>query len=515
MDWLSHANTTSFQIYRKLEGGSSWGGAIATLPSTATFFEDNNVQVQVSYEYKIVRNTSNLGQGFCYLNVGIEMPFVEDRGTVLLLVDNTFTSSLATQLSQLQEDLEGDGWRVQRFDVSRTAPVTSVKALVVGAYNAAPASVKAVLIVGHVPVPYSGNLAPDGHGDHYGAWPADVYYGDVNGNWTDNSVTSAGSQDFRNHNYPGDGKFDQSTIPSQVELAVGRIDLANMPSFPQSETTLLSNYLTKLHQWKVKQFTAQYRAVIDDNFTGYGDAFAQNGWRGFAPLVHPNNVNAGDYFGSLSAGSYVWSYGCGGGWWNGSNGIGTTTDFVSSNLQSVFTILFGSYFGDWDGTDNFMRAALASGRTLTNFWAGYPNWVFHHMGLGAPIGKAVVLTQNNGNGHYEPANWQAGRVHISLLGDPTLRMHVVAPPSSANASVLNSSSATISWGTSPDAVLGYHVYRYDPQAGNWQRRTSSPVSGTSFVDNIAGLAGQVRYMVRALKLESTPTGSYYNLSLGK
>ena len=64
-----------------------------------------------------------------------------------------------------------------------------------------------------------GNLAPDGHGEHYGAWPADVYYGDVNGAWTDNSVWSTGAAWPRNHNVPGDGKFDQTTIPSQVELA--------------------------------------------------------------------------------------------------------------------------------------------------------------------------------------------------------------------------------------------------------------------------------------------------------
>ena len=513
--WLPHSNTTGFTVQRKLEGASSWGSVIASLPGTATQYVDNAVQAGVSYEYRIVRNTANLGQGFAYINAGIGMPMVEDRGTLVLLVDNTFTTSLATQLTQLQEDFEGDGWKVVRFDVSRTAPVASVKAHVVSTYNAAPAQVKAVFIVGHVPVPYSGNLAPDGHGDHYGAWPADVYYGDVNGSWSDNSVWSTGSQDPRNHNVPGDGKFDQSTIPSTVELAVGRIDFANMPAFSQSETTLLANYLTKLHQWKHKQFTAQYRAVVDDNFTGYADAFAQNAWRGFSPLVDPANVNAGDYFNSLSSGTYVWSYGCGGGWWTGSNGIGTTANFTTSNLQSVFTILFGSYFGDWDCTNNFMRASLAQGRTLTNFWAGYPNWYVHHMGLGAPIGKGVITTQNNGGGHYNPANWQAGRVHIALLGDPTLRMHIVAPPGAVNASVLNSTSASISWGASPDAGLGYHVFRYNAQSGTWVRRTTSPVTGTSFTDNISGLSGQVRYMVRALKLEVTPSGSYHNLSQGR
>ena len=109
------ANTTGFTVQRKPEGGASWGNVIASLPSTATQYVDNSVQVGVSYEYRIVRNTSNLGQGFAYINAGIELPMVEHRGTLVLLVDNTFTSSLAAPLAQLQEDLEGDGWKVVRF----------------------------------------------------------------------------------------------------------------------------------------------------------------------------------------------------------------------------------------------------------------------------------------------------------------------------------------------------------------------------------------------------------------
>ena len=54
----------------------------------------------------------------------------------------------------------------------------------------------------------------------------------------------------------------------------------------------------------------------------------QNGWRGFAPLVGPSNLAAGDYFTSMSSGSYLWSYGCGGGYWYQANGIGTTASAV-------------------------------------------------------------------------------------------------------------------------------------------------------------------------------------------
>src|SRR5207253_1848922 len=110
----------------------------------------------------------------------------------------------------------------------------------------------------HVPVPYSGKINPDGHSDHVGAWPADVYYGDIDGNWTDTTVDftqstrppSDAADNLRLTNRPGDGKFDQDQIPSAVELEVGRVDLANMPgddywgvdAVIPSETELLRRY---------------------------------------------------------------------------------------------------------------------------------------------------------------------------------------------------------------------------------------------------------------------------------
>ena len=515
LKWQPHSNTTGFQIWRKMKGGTSWGNAIASLGSTALEYTDNNVQVGANYEYKVARTTSNLGQGYGYVNVGIRVPMVEHRGTMILIVDDFFTSPLSTQLTQLRSDLEGDGWKVVRHDVSRTAPVSTVKSLIVSTYNADPNNVKAVFLVGHVPVPYSGNLAPDGHGEHMGAWPADVYYGDVNGAWTDATVWNAGGAWPRNHNVPGDGKFDQTNIPSAVELAVGRVDMYDLPIFSgQTEVQLMSNYLTKLSNWKRKVFTVPFRGLVDDNFTGYSDAFSQNAWRGFAPFVHPNNVSSLDYFGTLSSQGYLWSYGCGGGWFTGANGIGNSIDFNTNSVNTVFTFLFGSYFGDWDNQNNFLRCALASGTTLTNIWAGYPNWFLHHMALGETIGYGTVLSQNNSTNHYEPQNWNAGRVHIALMGDPSLRMHIVAPPTNVAATLSGASSVNITWTASAEAVLGYHVYRWSGSQQQWQRITTDHVTGTSYLFDANGLSGTQRFMVRALKLESGFSGSYYNLSVG-
>src|SRR5205814_10730318 len=66
---------------------------------------------------------------------------------------------------------------------------------------------------------------------------------------------------------------------------------------------------------------------------------------------------------------------------------------------------------------------------------------------------------------------------------------------------------------SPDSVLGYHVYRAGTAAGLFTRLTSSLVGETSFTDT--GVAsGTYTYMVRAVKLESTTSGTYFNSSQG-
>ncbi|MCB9194313.1 MAG: hypothetical protein H6597_07240, partial [Flavobacteriales bacterium] len=194
LSWPSFPNTNGITIYRKLKSATSWGGIYAAPGASATQYTDNGVSVGTYYEYKLVRSASS-GTGYGYVATGIEVQPTEYMGKVVLLVDNTFTTSLATQLTQLEQDLRSDGWAVLRHDVSRSAAVTSIRALVQADYNADPTNVKAVYMIGHVPVPYSGNINPDGHSGHLGAWPCDGYYGEMNGTWTDNSVNNNGAQE--------------------------------------------------------------------------------------------------------------------------------------------------------------------------------------------------------------------------------------------------------------------------------------------------------------------------------
>lgn len=446
-----------------------------------------------------------------YILTGKSLPPAEHRGSLLLVVDENYAQPLASEIGQLEQDLQADGWEVLRFDVGRDEPVTVVKSLIVNAYSQHP-GLKMVYLLGHIPVPYSGNIYPDGHSEnHWGAWPADVFYGDLDGIWTDVTVNNLTAQFAANHNQPGDGKFDQSAIPSKVELVVGRVDLFDMPAFGQSDVELTRRYLQKAHHFKMGDLDVQRRALVDDHLGIVLGAPAASGWRNFAPMFTADEVAALDYFSTMKSGSYLWSFGGGSGTHTSANGIGSTQDFASDTLRNIFTMLLGSQFGDWNNPDNFLRAPLASpGWTLTSCWAGNPPFTFYSMALGQPIGLSLLQTQNASESDYYPG---PQLVHTALMGDPTLRLHPLKPPTDVTAAAGNG-AVLVEWSASTDSgVMGYHVYRRGAGLGSFLRLTPEPVTGFSFLDEMP-LPDSACYLVRAVKLETSGSGSYYNLSLG-
>lgn len=94
--------------------------------------------------------------------------------------------------------------------------------------------------------------------------------------------------------------------------------------------------------------------------------------------------------------SWLWTYACGGGGWTLASNVCSTGEYAQNVVMGgVFNICIGSYFGDWDNANNFLRAPLGSGKALTNAWVGWPNWWFHHMGMGDNIGYSTVTSMND------------------------------------------------------------------------------------------------------------------------
>ncbi len=529
------AECLSYVLYRRAFGGKHWSAApAAVLKGEATSFIDKKVKIGEQYEYRIDKFAAAY-VGRSYLCSGIDLPLVEDRGAVLLLAESGIALALDKELLQLSHDLAGDGWRVIQRQVSRDDSVGKVRQLIRKTWRENKTDLKTLFLFGHIPVPYSGSINPDGHKNHLGAWPADLVYADVDGQWTDKDTHKTFKRGNQ-QNIPGDGKYDQDTIAANsLELEVARVDLANMPAFKLSETDLLRRYLNKNHDFRHARMPAQSKGLIDDNFGAFsGEAFGWGAWSNFATFFGEGKTADLDWFSTLPKTAYLWAYGCGGGSNNKANGVGFTKDFAGQGSKAVFTLLFGSYFGDWDHPDNFLRAPLAAeGYGLTCAWDGRPHWFFHSMAMGKNIGYSALRTQANDfysdylgpdntrltlSGKNDDSEWEPNPVHVALMGDPTLRLHIVPPPTGGSVANRNE-GALIKWQKPsgslkiPEEDLAYLVYRAGSEKGPFKRLTEEPITATHFLDASKPAAGVV-YLIKTYVRQLSASGSYFNTSQG-
>ncbi len=555
LTWSVDKGQRTVQIYRKAKDAASWPqNPVAAVDSVASSWTDVNVVVGTTYEYRLLREiieqagidtTTKLPIYRRFVSSGYVLSGIKalpsDRGRVLVLVDTTMVSPLTSHLDTLRADLEAEAWTVDIRAVERAedfdgAAVLRVRDLIRSVVTDHKRDLKAIFLVGRVPVPYSGDIAPDGHvPDHRGAWPADGIYGDDNGMYSDVSVNINNTSRPVNANIPADGKYDQSIFSSPVETPVGRVDFYNMPAFTASELDLLKAYFIKNHAFRTNKIDVMDAGVVDDNFGGYGEHFAASAWRSQPPIIGDTAVKAGDYFGVLAGPrTYRFAYGCGGGTNTSAGGVGTTADLASKPVYAVHTQLFGSYFGDWNTKDNFMRGSLASSPyALTCGWAGRPAWYTHHMGLGETIGYSFLLTANNaslnGNqlGRYAPwisynaqgqgllASIGDRGVHIALMGDPTLRaaMQPVTPMGKVTASTEYPNKVNLSWSKPADDIDAYVVYRYVNANTGWVRITPNAITETTLQDSLSN-EGDVLYRVHGCALRTTYSGTYYEVGKG-
>lgn len=475
--------------------------------------------IETTWELTEDAGGDTLGRGgpygspkYSHVFAGIKYAAPETWGTVLLLVDGPVADSLEMEIDRLELDLICDGYRVRRHDIADAAEVPAVKTLIMSECLDRP-EISTVFLLGNIAVPYSGDIHA-AHSDHYGAWAADLYYGELDGPWTDSYVNNTTADRVENHNVPGDGKFDQTFTPSDVDLMIGRVDLSRMTYFAESEIDLLRRYLDKDHAFRTGGVDVARRGIIDDNVgEAGGPAFACSGWRNFCAMFGRDKTTPGNYIPTLQSSDYLWAYGCGSSSYWHCGGVAGTLDFASMDFYAVFTMLFGSYFGDWDIANSVLRAPLGNaGYPLTCCWAGRPTWHLHHMALGYPIGYSTRVTQNNATLYMIGPG--SRRVHAALMGDPTLRMHPVSPPTGLVLEEGGGGTVHLAWSAPPDsAVIGYHVYRADSLYGEFTRANTYMVQDTTYDDSGFSPCSVV-YMVRAVKLETSRSGTYLNLSPG-
>jgi len=505
-------------LRRRVKGaaGNTWITLVSASETLLNGHFDNGLDGSEVYEYALSRKTDNItAYGFGFAN--FFTPVVDNRGKLLVFIDSTTADALGADLITFKNDIRGEGWHTIPFKTGPSTTAQWVKNQIVAEYNADPIGVNAVLLMGNVPVPYSGSTAWDGKSDHIGAWPCDAFYGDVNGTWTDNAINLPNTTRLANRNVPNDGKFDQNTLPSEVELSVGRLDFSRLSSatFGQNPVELLRRYLWKNHLWRTGQYTVPKTALVDDQ-VGWanGNAYAADGYRNAYPLVGEANVATGSF---LHPDRHLMRCGvAANATYSNASGIGSAAQFATDSVRTVFASVYGDYLGDWDfETDPLLPALLASkGSVLAVNWAGQPHWLMQGLATGETIGYCLKETQNaQFNNAYGFNNGTSG-AHTALLGDPTLRAKIVAPPQNTTA-VSNCDKVNLVWQASSDPeVLAYLVYRSFEQDGPYARATPDLIFQNSWED-LSPPAGTLFYSVRAVKLEVTPGGgAFYNASTG-
>lgn len=508
--WQPMGDAMVFSVSRRDAGAASFG-TIAVLDAGATaFFVDERLTQRTEFTVSFGnRLTGNAG----FVMAATEAPFRDDQGVVLIIIDDEQAKALAPQLTEWEDDLRDDGWAVVREALTGTETPPQVKALVARHFAALGQRLRSVFLFGKVPRAFSGLLAPDGHPDHLGAWPADSYYADLDGVWLDLNVNWTQAPAFSN--VPGDGKFDPSLLPSTLEVAIGRVDFEDMPAFGTGPVPLLARYLAKAHAHRLGTSPLPVRTLVDDNFGGNTENFARGAYRD-GTAITGQEPEAVDLFDSFRASQgYLMAYACGAGSPIGAGGVGETHDFAETPARALFIGLFGSYFGDWSYTDNFMRAAIAAeGNSLETLWFSRPQSHLHSLAALETFGDAFLRGINGQMGNvYE---YGTKTVHQALLGDPTIRLFYSARFSGLTATPqARGAGVKLQWPEpSNRRAVGVHVYRR--LAGSLEaevRLTAIPSGAGEFTDLSAPPNTMVEYRAVLVERVTTGSGTFLNHSL--
>lgn len=517
--WPADTNRVTYYVFRRdLQSGHTTRVLAGYDTSMSSFVDPEGDRIGKT-QYIV-----NKGAAYCWVIPVLDPQPRPSEGRVLLVIQDTLLTLLAPELAEMQQDMRLDGWVPTVIPAAPSETPPQVKAKILAEYRKDTLRTCAVFLIGQVPIPYSGNVHADGHADHLGAWPADMYYADVRGRWTDSivNVSGAGSVIATIRNVPRDGKFDNSTTPSsaRLKLGVGRIIFNALPVFSQAnpawtDVELTRRYLQKLHRYKTGAYRITPWMLLYDSFYPSNPSITNGAgeWVDGFSSFGPNGVLFGPFLPQVQ-GSTRWlmAYMSGPGGWDNCGNVATAAQLAAADsLNVVFTKAYGSYFGDWFLPNNYLRALLASkGGILAASWSGQPNHSYVHMTTGRPLAE-VARRMMGGLGDSNRVSPQG--IFNAMLGDVTLHMRYLRPAAGATATALPGRQVRLNWQRSPDLNSGYYLYRASDSAGFFHPITAKPVTALTYVDSTP-LPGTNVYQIRAVFLENVPGGIYPIQALG-
>ncbi|WP_445717908.1 T9SS type A sorting domain-containing protein [Flavobacterium sp.] len=536
-DSLLNSNEPLF-VNRRLLGTTSWNNVATHIPAGTGHWIDTNVNLGEVWEYQIKRQNTWTFAGNNYDATGYTIGTLltdnsEYKGQMILLVADNIPTNLSVKYNRLKSELTNDGWFVNELIVARATnwdsgiDVVTIKNQIQTLYNNAPFNdkPKTLFILGHVPLPRCGStevVAPDDHSQNKGARGCDGYYADIDGVYTDTATYNPGGlSSSLAINLPNDFKWDQDFFPSDIEMAFGRIDFADLTDISTPEITLLENYLDRL---------SNYKNVRNGFYMGENSAF----YFGY------NNSNDGSYRSliNISKSENVFE--------KTDNSI--PNEWVQNNgpfkiyMQNVTTPsindwqIYGmnatvyssdqSYWGFGDvpqpsGVYSRIRALLGvESKCLIALWTTTGLNIFHQACTGKTIGQAMktIINHNETNQYlekpqqqYDTQEWW-NRTHFEIWGDPTISLFQVKPISNLSTNNVNG-NAVLQWTASTDNdIVGYHIYESNSEIGMYQRISNLIVTDTNFqIPNYNGLNW---YMVKAIKMIESGCGKFLHPSLG-
>jgi len=524
-DWEGDWEEKSLGRYpierRRLEPGPT-GWEVITRDARTSVYDDTAVPPGHTYAYRVLRN----GRPPLEVCAAHDTPPPADRGRVLLLVDETLADRLGRSLARHRADLVAEGWEVvqhrvprhvdadpQDFDCRRhdaealprnRTNLLAIQALIRREFEAHPGRPHVGVLIGHPTIPQSGWAAEDGHvacddpaGIHLGAWPADLFYGDLTGAWTDVRSFRTGCPDCARSqctfcilgNEPGDGRWDPNDLPREpdgspgrIEVALGRIDFARLSHFdsrfaglkgsPRNaldvEVALLERYLEKA--WRYRRGLLEFR----DSAIGYANAvpsLVDRNLLHILPRLAPHEAVSVETWNSdlFHDGPRVrWGFQADYSHFGVLGMTGAAKAGHSHFAKNVawrrpgdvprvaFLFAFGSFLGQWYSGygEDFLRTCLAAeDAVLLAGTAHSPTpWATDRVHAGAPVHALLTDTA---------ARSPSVNVRLTfLLGDPCLLEHPLKAPTDFTARASGGATGgtvELAWTASAEADLGYRI----------------------------------------------------------
>ena len=537
-DSLSNTSEPLF-VNKRLLGTNSWNNAASNITPGTGHWIDTNVSAGEVWEYQVKRNNTWSFASINYSAVGYTLgALLTDnsvyKGQMILLVAQDIPTNLATKYFRLKKELTNDGWFVNELIVPKATSwdsgnqVVTIKTQIQNIYNAAPTTdkPKVLFILGHVPMPRSGSanvVAPDDHSQNAGARGCDGYYADMDGVYTDTATFNPGGLTTPLAiNQPNDFKWDQDYFPSNLEMAFGRVDFADITDVTTSELGLIENYLDRLSNYRNVNtgFDMGDKSAFNLGYNNSNDA----SYRTLLNVSKPENV-----YQKTDASNHNQ--------WVQNNGpfkvymqnvlVPSISDWQTYGMNATVYSSDQSYWGFGDvpqpsGVFSRIRALLGvDTKCLVALWTTTSIGLFHQACNGQSIGQALLHTMNHNttNQHLEKPQQQYdteawwNRTHFEIWGDPTISLYQVKPVN--NLTLTNvSGNPALQWTPSSDtAVLGYHIYESNTELGVYQRISSAPITASNFT--IPNYNPNHWYMVKAIKIVESGCGKMLQSSIGK